>query len=316
MSHRSICRTALAFLASLLLAGTAQAQLFRTYLSIGGNDANPCTVVAPCRLLPAALAAVASGGEVWMLDSANYNTTTVNITKSVTILAVPGAVGSVVASSADAILIATAGVKVTLRNLVIVPLAGATGLFNGVHMSLGNSLVVEKCVVANMSNNGIYVHTASGTRVVDSTIRGSGGTGIWVNGTLAGTTTTLDIAGTTIDGNSSQGVVANSDDATATVKVGMRDSRVLQTANHGVVAQSAVGGAVLFSASNNILSNNGNAGLGAFGAGVKVVASGNTSSGNLYGFVNSASLFESSGDNTVRNNSTNVFGTITNVGTL
>jgi hypothetical protein len=34
----------------------------------------PVHAAAPCRLLPAALAAVASGGEVWMLDSANYNT--------------------------------------------------------------------------------------------------------------------------------------------------------------------------------------------------------------------------------------------------
>ena len=38
-----------------------------------------------------------------MLDSANYNTGPVNVTKSVTILAVPGALGSVVATGGDAI---------------------------------------------------------------------------------------------------------------------------------------------------------------------------------------------------------------------
>jgi hypothetical protein len=71
--------------------------------------------------LPAALAAVADGGEVWMLDSANYNVAPVNISKSVTILAVPGAVGSVVATAGHAININTVGVKVVLRNLTIVP---------------------------------------------------------------------------------------------------------------------------------------------------------------------------------------------------
>lgn len=56
---------------ALLASGAAHAQLFRAYLAIGGSDSNPGTLPAPCRLLPAALNAVADGGEVWMLDSAN-----------------------------------------------------------------------------------------------------------------------------------------------------------------------------------------------------------------------------------------------------
>jgi len=112
-------RTALLFLA-LGLAASAHAQLFRAYLSGSGSDTNPCTLVAPCRLLPAALNAVASGGEIWMLDSANYNSSTVNITKSVSILAIPGVVGSIVAvNSGHAITINNAGAKVALRDLVI-----------------------------------------------------------------------------------------------------------------------------------------------------------------------------------------------------
>jgi hypothetical protein len=97
MIARTVARIALAGL--LLAAGTSHAQLFRAYLASDGNDANPCTLPQPCRLLPAALTAVASGGEIWMLDSANYNSAMVNIGKSVSILAVPGAVGSLVALS-------------------------------------------------------------------------------------------------------------------------------------------------------------------------------------------------------------------------
>jgi len=81
----------------LLLSPAAHAQIFRAYVASYGNDANPCTVNAPCRLVPAALNAVASGGEIWMLDSANFNTATVDINKSVSVLAIPGQVGSIVA---------------------------------------------------------------------------------------------------------------------------------------------------------------------------------------------------------------------------
>ena len=97
MTKRTAALAALA-LATLFAPAATHAQLFRAYLAPDGLDTNPCTLAAPCRLLPAALAAVASGGEIWMLDTANYNTATVTIGKSVSILAVPGAVGSVVAA--------------------------------------------------------------------------------------------------------------------------------------------------------------------------------------------------------------------------
>jgi len=83
-----------ACLLSLLVAPGAGAQLFRAYVSQNGNDNNPCTLQLPCRLLQPALAAIKDGGEIWMLDSANYNTSPVAIGKSVTILAIPGALGS------------------------------------------------------------------------------------------------------------------------------------------------------------------------------------------------------------------------------
>ena len=116
-------RAAAAFfvaLFALFASGGALAGLFRAYLSVNGKDTNPCTVQQPCRLLPAALAAVNDGGEVLMLDSANYNTTTVSVAKSVTILTIPGALGSLVAPfNADALQITLGAANVTLRNLVV-----------------------------------------------------------------------------------------------------------------------------------------------------------------------------------------------------
>src|SRR4051794_10754744 len=89
-------RIVLALVSLLLLSSMSHAQSFRAYVASYGNDGNPCTVALPCRLLPAAINAVASGGEIWMLDSANFNSGTVTVTKSVNILAVPGQVGSIV----------------------------------------------------------------------------------------------------------------------------------------------------------------------------------------------------------------------------
>ena len=330
MKHRSVLRGILALGLGLLMSAGAQAQAFRTYLSGSGNDANPCTLVAPCRLLPAAIAAVIDGGEVWMLDSANYNSGPVNVNKSVTILAIPGALGSVVALGGNAINIATAGVKVALRNLVIVPYVGGGGTY-GIIMTAGASLTADKCLIANLPEAGIHV-SANGASVLvmDTVIKGNGGSGLYVgNGAHAtvtratisgngstgvvaqgsGGTTTADITDSTMDANT-QGVVANSTAPAASVKVSVRNSQVVRNSNFGLLAIANGGGAPTLSASNNIISNN-NTGLAAWGTGTKVWASGNTVSDNVTGLQNSNSaVFESAGDNAVRNNGTNASGAI------
>jgi len=330
MTHRTFLRRALAGAAALFLSATAHAQLFRAYLDPSGNDGNPCTLAQPCRLLPAALTAVASGGEIWMLDSGNYNTGPVAVTKSVTILAVPGALGSVVALGGDAFVIATPGVKVALRNLVIVPFPGGGGA-NGVNMTDGAALTLENCLVANLPLAGIFVAGSAVVRITDTTIRdgmhgvilsnGARGTltrttisgntnyGVLVTGQAANTTT-ADIASSTIDGNN-QGVFALSADAAAVVKVSVRDSRAVNSGT-GLFAKSDAGGAVTLSASNNIVSNNTN-GITAMSAGSKVWATGNTVSDNGTGLFNSGALFESASSNSVRNNATDTSGTITAV---
>jgi hypothetical protein len=194
MNRRPYLHCVLACAALLLFSGGAQAQLFRAYVSSAGNDGSPCTLPQPCRLLPRALTVVADGGEIWMLDSANYNTAPVNIAKSVTILAVPGALGSVLATGGDAIVISTAAVKVALRNLVIVPQPGAGGA-NGINMSAGSSLTVDNCLVANLPAFGIVVNTAAVVRITDSTIRDNAFHGMYLLGGARATVTRATISG-------------------------------------------------------------------------------------------------------------------------
>jgi hypothetical protein len=271
-----------------------------------------------------------------MLDSANYNSAPVNITKSVTILAVPGALGSVVAAGGNAINIATAGIKVALRNLVVVPLVGGGGTA-GVLMTAGDGLTVENCLFANLVEGGINVTGVASVRIVDTTLRdnrygavlqngpratitrstlsGNTDAGVFVVGSAA-STTTVDVADSTLDG-STFGLQGVSTVAGGVLKVSVRDSRLLRNSFAGAQVQSNAGTSVTLSVSTSVVSNNGT-GLMASSAGSKVWASGNTVSDNGTGLSNvSGGLFESAGNNAVRNNPTaNASGTITVIATI
>jgi len=153
----------------LCVTSPAHAGIFRAYLSQSGNDANPCTVVQPCRLLPAAISAVSDGGEIWMLDSANYNTSTVSIGKSVSILAVPGALGSIAANGSDAISINAPSSNVSLRNIKISPVSGSGGGDGIVIASVGH-LAVEDSVFENLQT-AISVAGAARLSIRGSTFR-------------------------------------------------------------------------------------------------------------------------------------------------
>jgi hypothetical protein len=158
------------------------AALFRAYLSAHGNDANPCTLQRPCRLLPQALLAIANGGEIWILDSANYNVAPVGITHSVTILAIPGVVGSIVASGGDAIDIHTAGVTVTLRNLVLLNAGGGA---DGVHFTQGSELTIEGCEIYGMGGSGISASaTNARIAVTDTVVRDNAAYGVSLAGSV------------------------------------------------------------------------------------------------------------------------------------
>jgi predicted outer membrane repeat protein len=155
--------------------------VFRTYVSRDGSDANPCTLQAPCRLLPAALAKVKDGGEVWMVDSGNFNVGVVDIVKSVTIQTVPGAYGSVVANNAGAIRVNAAGVEVTLRGIAVLNLAGGSN--TGINFVQGAQLTVEDTQVFGLANGIVAtapnaVLAVSGCTIRDNTF------GMVVQGTL------------------------------------------------------------------------------------------------------------------------------------
>jgi hypothetical protein len=244
MSHRTASIRALALFAALLICATAQAQLFRAYLSGEGNDANPCTLQLPCRLLPAALAAMVDGGEIWMVDSANFNTSQVNITKSVTILAVPGALGSVVATGGgNALNINTAGVKVTLRNLVIVHLNSSV---NGINFTQGAELNVVDCDIANMQNAAIDAGApGSKVNVTRTHLRGSPVHGFHAYGTVMASLDSVNIRG------NQYGVIVDTG-----AQVAISNSVSTGNSHSGLFIQVGGGGSARVTVDNSVFTGN------------------------------------------------------------
>jgi hypothetical protein len=306
MSFRSI--PVVAASAILFLASAAHAQLFRTYLASDGNDANPCTLAQPCRLLPAALAALASGGEIWMLDSANYNTTTVDVTKSVTILAVPGALGSVVTNNATAISISTAGVRVALRNLVFARVAGTSGA-DGLNVGSGASgaeVRVEKCHMAGLGLSGI-VMGADGRLYVTETIIRDSSYGIRLLGGSSFISTTQLI------GNTNVGLHAAPADG-ATV-VAYLDNVVASFNGYGI-ATYGLGASSRFSrvyVSRSVSSGNLYNGFQSYSDGAITDSileiSDSVAAGNgAYGLYNVAATLRSNGNNRSTGNAAGAFG--------
>ena len=311
MPLRAALRISCYLLATLLLSTAAQAQLFRAYVASDGNDANPCTLPLPCRLLPAALTAVASGGEIWMLDSANYNTATVTIGKSVSILAVPGAVGSVVAVGGPAISITAGSLTVALRNLVVVPLVGGGGT-DGISMTGASNLSIEDSLIANLPSRGVAVVGTGNLKITRTIIRNNSSYAVALDNGPSAT-----ISGTQMLQNGNGGVGAASATATTTT-VAVSDS-IISGGLEGVFAftiNNAAAVARIFVTRSTIhgvdfaldsLTNG-------FGSAL-VSVSNSMITNNLNGWYQSGtgSVVESSGNNHIRGNGGN-FGTLTNVG--
>jgi hypothetical protein len=235
MKLRTATRSLLAFTA-IVSCSAAQAQAFRAYLSVDGSDANPCTVQLPCRLLPKALSAIVDGGEVWMLDSANYNTGPVTVDKSASILAVPGAVGSLVALGGPAVSITAPSLTVSLRNLVFVPFAGSGGT-DGVNMTGASTLIIEKSLFANLPGNGVSVSGAGKVKIAHTIFRNNAQYAVHLdNGAGA------EISATQMLANAFGGVEATSTSATTTT-ASVSDS-IISGGTAGLFASAPADGAV------------------------------------------------------------------------
>jgi len=158
------------------LAATPSLAIQRTFVASSGNDANACTLAAPCRSFTAALLKTSGFGEIIVLDSAGYGPVT--IAKSVSIIAPQGIYAGVTVPSGDGITVNSLSAIVALRGLTING-QGTGGV--GINIKSATRVNIEGCVISNMSSNGI-LHTSPGSQlsVLDTIVRSNGGTGIGI----------------------------------------------------------------------------------------------------------------------------------------
>ncbi len=240
----------------VLVSGTAHAQATRTWVSGVGDDANPCSLTAPCKTFAGAISKTAPGGEIDALSPGGFGQLT--ITKAITIDGGGGQIASVLASIGNGIVI-SAGLNdvVTLRNLAI---NGAVGGANGIRFLSGKALHIDHCRIFGFSNDGIDIELPAGgaVSVIDTVSLNNAQNGISVLGSGGRVSVTIDRS--RFEHNGNFGVLAGDFS-----RVTVRDSDASEN-DVGFVAL-ANSGDVALNIANSTAGNNAATGIQAGGGG-------------------------------------------------
>lgn len=209
-------------------ASVAQAQATRTWVSGAGDDANPCTLNAPCRTFAGAISKTAAGGEIRCLEPGEFGA--IYISKSITIDG-EGTFASILAAGANGIVIdAASDDRVTIRNLLID--GDETGI-NGIQFLAGSQLSVENCKIFGFTASGIDVSkTASGNVFVKDTNITKCTTAISLIGTPG--FVTADIDSVRLEGLA-KGVVAGANSFAV-----LHNSSIFSNTGNGIQTNAAV----------------------------------------------------------------------------
>jgi hypothetical protein len=141
----SISRIALLLSLSCAVTSALAATAQRRFVAHDGNDANDCSLAAPCRNFSAAILQTDPNGEVIVLDSAGYGP--VVITQPVSIIAPAGVYAGISVFTGAGVTVNAGGGVVTLRGLTINSLGGNIG----VDYVAGSRLYLDRVTVTGFS---------------------------------------------------------------------------------------------------------------------------------------------------------------------
>jgi hypothetical protein len=265
---RSTCALmSIAFALFLFAATGAAATLQRTFVASTGNDANSCSIAAPCRGFTRAITQTSAGGEVIVLDSAGYGAVT--ITQSVSIIAPAGVYGGISVFSDDGITVAAGPTdKVVLRGLTI----NGQGGINGIHVTSGNETYIEDCTVGNLGFAGILINGGTAVHIARTVAR-SNAHGVFAD---LSTATTLTLTDSVLTNNIANGFTAGGNGAGATMHAAA--TRVTASGNGGsgfviVTNNSAIATMVV---ADSIAAENHQYGVVAVGTNAMAIVSGSS----------------------------------------
>jgi len=288
-----------------LPAVPAQAQA-RTFVSATGSDSNNCINVAtPCRHLAAAYAASAEGGEIFVLDPANYGSLTV--TGPISIEGHGWA--AISPTSGNAAITINAGVGGIINITGVVLDGAAITNTTGIQYNSGGGLTVRDSVIRNFTHDGITFapnntsSTLNQLRVSNTLVSDNGGNGIAIGSMFPGTTIG-DLDGVTMDNNGGgDGLHVMS--LSQAINLTVSDSVSANNAGSGIVAASG-GVPINVMVRNCTVANNGSIGLQAAAGPATLRVTRSTITGNGTGWSNiGLGVVLSYGDNNIDGN-TNV----------
>ena len=287
MTPRTFCFTLLSILAASIAANLpAQAQRARVFVSVTGNDANPCTAGSPCKTFQTAYNAVLAGGEISVLDTGGYGTLT--IAKALSIVSPAGVEASIAIPSGGTGITISAGSsdKVSLRGLTLDG-QGVAGF--GIDFVSGQSLTVEDCIVRNMTIDGLdffsFTSAPQTLTVSNSYFTDNAGSGLVIKTVFTGAVT-VSIDKTGFNGNVGNGLLV---DGTS----GMFGETINVAVTDSVAANNGIGFAVQsgndratgnLSLTHSLAAGNGIAGVLAEGSNAALWIAQSTATGNGFGY--------------------------------
>ena len=279
-------------------ASFSPSQQMRTYVSGTGSDNGSCTASSPCKTFQAALAMTLAGGEIFVLNSANYGAVTIN--KAVTITS-EGAVAGILATGGAGITINAGGSDViNLRGLDI---DGGNSGTTGIQFNSGRTLNVHKSSIRNFANSGIGFSPSSGTSSLvmsDTMLANNGRNGLLVaptgSGAVNGALSRVVAAGNGLATNG-VGILVYGSGSSGAVNVTLTDT----VANNNYFGAGAVSAALMVR--NSTLTNNAVGVQADQGAVVRVGQA--TLTGNIVGWQSAnGGLLQSFGTNNLSGNRT------------
>ena len=277
-------RLAVSSFGALLVAGSAEAQISRVFVSINGNDANVCSNIAtPCRTFSGGVSQVDAQGEVIVIDSGSYAGGTINKSAKINVAA-----GVVAFSGLPITVNPGGGGTVVIRGITLKALTPGSG--TGINLVTGN-LFVESSVLDGWAT-GVGVGVAAKVYLMDTTLRNNTvGVDVTAGAQVSVDNARLENNGTGLQASAGQAVL----------------TRAVLSGN--TTGASATGTSQVTLHKCQVANN----GTGVNAAGGTARVSDSTVSGNTTGLNQSSGILESFQNNQVGGNTANTAGSITNV---
>jgi len=244
----------------------------RTFVSSTGNDANPCSLTAPCRAFSAAIAQTTAGGEVIVLDSAGYGSVTV--AQTVSIIAPPGIYAGIsVFAGQSGVTVNSPAAVVVLRGLTI----NGQGGDNGVRIDAATRVHIESCVISRVGFDGVLIAFVPGgveVFVKDTIFRDNGNYAVYTFGSA-----TISLDHVRIEKSGFNGFGS---DPSASVRLTVANSTITRNNGHGLLLIAAGGANVDASVDATEIVDNADSGIHAqsFGGPITLAVSRSTLRGN------------------------------------